>query len=643
MPLAASQPLNERVQMNTPPTSLRGLLAILIAIMWASIGTAAEQPETPRPNILWITCEDISPHLGCYGDTYAVTPNLDRLARQGLRYTRAFATASVCTPARSCLITGVHASSLGTQHLRGPAPLPESVRCFTEYLRRSGYYCSNNVKEDYNFKTPPGAWDESSGTAHWRGRQPRQPFFSVFNLTTTHQGQIRYSAEQFARVNAQLAPGQRHDPAKAPLPPYYPDTPVVRRIVAQLHTQITRMDMQVAGILKQLEEDGLADDTIVFFYSDHGTGLPRHKRWIYDSGTRVPMIVRFPERYRLLAPGEPGTTVDRLVSFVDFAPTVLSLVGLDIPDYMQGRAFLGKQTGRPRDYVFSVRDRVDEVHEFSRTVRDRRWRYIRNYATHRPRMQHSFYSEQTPIRRELRRLAAEDKLTAEPKELMSSTKPAEELYDTQTDPHEVDNLAGSPEHRDTLERLRSVLRKWMLGTRDTGLLPEADMHRRSAGRSPYDMARRTDRFPVARILDAADLVGRGTSTRSRLAALLGDSDAAVRYWAAVGLTAPGADAQGTEDTLRRTLADPSPSVRLAAAEALCRLGHEQDALPVLIDGLGDDDQRVKLQAAIVIVAIGEKARPAIPRINRALAEKAKGNYAQYVRWALRHAAEDLAR
>jgi len=599
---------------------------------WAQATTTAVQ----RPNVLWITCEDISPNLGCYGDAYAVTPNLDRLAEQGVRYTHAFATASVCTPARSCLITGIYASSLGTQHLRGPAPLSKSVRCFTEYLRRAGYYCTNNVKEDYNFATPKAAWDESSRQAHWRGRQPGQPFFSVFNFTTTHQGQIRLPEQQFAQRTARLSADERHDPARAPLPPYYPDTPVVRRDVARLYDLITAMDKQAADVLKQLEEDGLSQQTIVFFYSDHGTGLPRHKRWLYDSGTRVPLIIRFPEEYRQLAPGKPGTTVDRLVSFVDFAPTVLSLLGLGIPAAMQGRAFLGQRAAQPRQYVFAIRDRVDEVYELSRTIRDARYRYIRNYMPHRPRMQLSDYSERTPLRQEFRRLAAVGALHGPPAEFMSPTKPPEELYDTRHDPHEIENLAGSAEHRATLERMRGALRRWMIATRDTGLLPEAEMHARSEGRSPYDMARQTDRFPLVRILDAAEGVGRGPGELPRLRGLLADSDPAVRFWAATGLTVLGAEGRSATEELTPALADPSANVRLAAAEALCRLGREEDGLPIVIEELQHEDQRVRLHAAIVLVAVGEKARGAVPQIRKAIAAGGRGQHATYVAWALNH-------
>ena len=629
------------------PEPLRGFLrtVVLAGAGLAMLGsaTAAEPAGSPRPNVLWITCEDISPNLGCYGDSYALTPNLDRLATESLRYTRAFAAASVCTPARSCLITGVFASSLGTQHLRGAVPLPKQVRCFTEYLRQSGYYCSNNVKQDYNFSTPPGAWDESSRQAHWRKRKPGQPFFSVFNFTTTHQGQIRLAEKQFAQRTARLAPYQRHDPANAPLPPYYPDTPVVRRDVAKLYDLITAMDKQVGDLLGQLEEDGLAEETIVFFYSDHGTGLPRHKRWLYDSGIRVPLIIRFPEKYRHWTPGKPGTTVDRLVSFVDFAPTVLSLAGLEIPAYVQGRVFLGERAAGPRRYVFAVRDRVDEVYEFSRAVRDARYKYIRNYVPHRPRMQYSTYSEQTPTRQEFRRLLAEGKLEGSARDFMKQTKAPEELYDTQSDPHEIRNLADSADHREILRRMRRALRSWMVDTRDTGLLPEAEMHTRAAGGAPYVMARRTGIFPVSRILDAAELVGRGPTARAQQMALLAHPDDAVRYWAATGLAALGPQAGPAEDALKQALDDLDPSVGIAAAEALCGLGREGDALPVLVEGLQHDDPRVRLHAAIALVAIGQKARPAIPQLNNAMKDKGKGQHAVYTRWALAHVLKNLDR
>jgi len=604
-------------------------------------GTAA---AADRPNVLWITTEDLSPVLGCYGDEYAVTPNLDRLADQGVRYSHAFAMASVCTPARSCLITGIYSSSLGTQHLRGEQPLPEGVRCFPEYLREAGYYCTNNVKEDYNFQTPKTAWDESSNKAHWRGRKPGQPFFAVFNFMTTHQSRVRFRGEQLEQVTARLKPEQRHDPARAPLPPYYPDTPVVRRDMAQLYDLVTAMDYQVRDLLDQLDEDGVADETIVFFYADHGSGIPRGKRFLHDSGTRVPMIVRFPEKYQHLAPGKPGTTCERLVSFVDFAPTVLSLVGLPIPETMQGTAFLGKQAGEPREFVYAIRDRVDEVMEMSRSVRDRRWLYIRNYYPHRPRLQHSTYSELTPTRQELRRLAAAGELTGAAADLMRPTKPPEELYDAENDPHQVHNLAAEPEHADRLISMRARLHTWMVATRDTSLLPEVDMCRRSKGGSPYTMAQGEGPFHVARVLNAAELVGRGPGQLDNLREALGDRDTAVKFWAATGLAALGSQAAPAVDDLKAALDDRAPDVRLAAAEVLANLGHEDEALPVLVEHLTDEDPRVRLTAAIHLAAVAERARSKRPQIEAiARGIEPRGTFPMYTRWALDYALQKMGR
>lgn len=617
------------------------LFVIFLGALLVSFATVASAAAPERPNILWITCEDISPNVGCYGDSQATTPNLDRLAGEGVRYTAAFSAASVCSPARSCLITGVYPTSLGTQHLRSRLPIPSEIRCFPEYLRAAGYYCTNNVKEDYNFQTPRECWDESSRQAHWRKRKPGQPFFSVFNLTGTHQSQIRLAPEAFARRTQRLTAAERHDPAEVPLPPYYPDTPVVRRDVANLYDLITAMDKQVGDLLEQLEGDGLTEETIVFFYSDHGTGLPRHKRWLYDSGIRVPLIIRFPEGLRCWAPDQPGAAIDRLVSFVDFAPTVLSLAGLEIPEQMEGRAFLGSRAAEPRKHVFAIRDRVDEVYEMSRAVRDKRFKYIRHYMPHRPMMQHSDYSERTPTRQEFRRLAAEGKLVDAAEAMVRPTKPAEELFDTQDDPHEIHNLAGSPEHRSVLERMREAHRNWVIETRDTGLLQEAEMYRRCEGAAPYSMTREPGEFPKERILQAADLVGRGPAARARLIEMLDDPDSAVRYWATVGLAVLGREAEPAVASLVPLLEDPTPTVRLGAAEALANVGHASEALPVIVKALKDDDGWVRLQAAIVLVAIGENARPAAAEIQEAAADSRKHQATLYVRWALLHALANL--
>ncbi len=453
---------------------MRRLLACatLVAAWQADVNrTWAATPE--RPNILWITCEDISPDLGCYGDTYARTPNLDELARQGVRFTRAFSVSGVCAPSRSALITGMYPTTIGTHHMRCKAVPPPYVKCFTEYLRAAGYYCTNNVKTDYQFDAPVTAWDACSRQAHWRNRARGQPFFSVFNLTVTHESRIRAPDKQFATMTAKLKPGQRHDPAKAVLPPYYPGTPIVRNDWARYYDLITAMDLQVADLLKQLADDGLADSTIVFFYSDHGRGLPRAKRWVYDSGTHVPLIIRWPDGKGA------GTVCDDLVSFIDFGPTVLSLARVEVPSYMQGRAFLGPQAARePHQYVFAARDRMDETYDIIRAVRDKRYKYIRNFKPGRPYAQYIDYMEKMPTMQEMRRLNKERKLVGPQKLFFLPEKPEEELYDLTADPHEVNNLAYSPVHQDVLKRMRTVLEKWMKETDDLGLISEDDLNER---------------------------------------------------------------------------------------------------------------------------------------------------------------------
>ncbi|HYE98815.1 MAG TPA: sulfatase, partial [Planctomycetota bacterium] len=363
----------------------------------------APPPPGDRPNILWITVEDMSPALGAYGDAFARTPHLDRFARESVRYTRAFATAPVCSPARFGLITGMYATTLGTQRLRSAFPVPPHVRGFPSWLRESGYYCSNNVKTDYNVADEPRfiaeAWDASSPQAHWRGRPAGRPFFAVVNDMTTHQTRMSaWPREQFVRdVQSRLSPEEIADPAKVPLPPYFPDTPAARETLARAYDCIAVMDKNVGRILRELADDGLAEDTIVFFFSDHGHGLPRHKRVLHDSGMRVPLLVRFPSKYAHLAPAPPGSTVDRLVSFVDFAPTVLALAGIGRPSHMQGRDFL---RGPERAHVFGARDRVDEAFDVARSVHDGRWLYIRTYMPHLPWHPPSAFSDQSAFARE---------------------------------------------------------------------------------------------------------------------------------------------------------------------------------------------------------------------------------------------------
>jgi uncharacterized sulfatase len=462
----------------------------LVSVVPCEANGQGDPPTRPaRPNILWISAEDLSPDLGTYGDPYAATPTLDRLAREGARFTNAFSAAPVCAPSRSAIITGMYPTTIGSMHMRSKAVPPAGVKAFTEYLRAAGYYCTNRAKTDYNFEAPPSnrppdtVWDDSSEQAHWRNRPDlQQPFFAVFNILTTHESQIRLDDSQFARVTAALVPGARHDPARAQLPPYYPDTPLVRKDWARYYDLISTMDGQVNGILQQLADDGLADRTIVFFWGDHGRGLPRGKRFVYDAGLKVPLIVRWPGEIA------PQTVVDDLVSLMDLGPTVLTLAGVPVPAHMQGRAFLGPGKPLPRAYIFAHRDRMDEAYDMMRAVRDKQFKFIRNFYPGRPYAQHIEYMEEMPTMREWRRrykdhmnaVGPEYGQALNPVQLLffSPEKPAEELYDIVNDPHEVRNLAGSPEHREVLARMRQALGSWQTDTADLGLVPEAELRER---------------------------------------------------------------------------------------------------------------------------------------------------------------------
>lgn len=436
----------------------------------------AAQPV--RPNILWITCEDTSPDLGCYGDPYARTPNLDRLATEGARFLNAFTVAGVCAPSRSGIITGMYPSSIGTHHMRSNAVPPPFVKCFPEYLRAEGYYCTNNLKTDYNFDAPRTAWDESGRNAHWRNRSAGQPFFCVFNIVTTHESRIRAPRDQFESLVAGLRPEDRHDPRQAPLPPYYPDTPIVRRDVGNYYDLVSAMDLEVGRILRELEADGLAGDTVVFFYGDHGRGLTRSKYWIYDSGIHIPLLIRWPGRIA------PGSVADRLVSGIDFGPTVLSIAGIAAPPHMQGRAFLGGHDGGERQYVYAARDRIDEIYDIIRCVRDKRYKYIRNYQPGKPYAQAMYDADRMPTMQEMRRVNFESwtrrnrGLEGPLAVFFAPEKPVEELYDTANDPHEVNNLAGSAEHGRTLVRMRAAHQEWMRETSDLGVVPEMELRER---------------------------------------------------------------------------------------------------------------------------------------------------------------------
>ena len=570
-------------------------------------------PDRPRPNILWLTSEDNGPHLGCYGDRYAVTPHLDALAARGLRYRSCWSNAPVCAPARTTIISGLFPPSTGSEHMRSMTRLPAGFVFYPEALRKAGYYCTNNNKQDYNLETPKSLWDDTSPRAHWKNRRPDQPFFAIFNITVTHESQVR------KRPHVAV-----HDPSQVRLPAYHPDTPETRQDWAQYYDQLTAMDQLVGMRLAELAEAGLVEDTIVFYYGDHGPGMPRNKRWPYNSGLHVPLLLSIPQKYRDRWPADyqPGGQSERLVSFVDLAPTLLSLCGIQPPTYWQGDAFAGPHATTGPAYLHGFRGRMDERYDLVRSVRDTRYVYIRNFMPHKIYGQHVSYMFETPTTRVWQELFLANKLT-DAQSTFWRTKQPEELYDLQEDPDEVHNLIDSPAHQAIRERLRTALREHTLEIRDVGFLPEGEIHARSTDSTPYELGHDPSRYPLERILHQAESASSlAVDSLPALVDGLTDADSAVRYWSAMGILMRGRTAvTQTRQQLVTALNDRSPYVRIVAAEALGRYGETNDqtaALQVLLELARVDQQNVYISLAALnaLDELDQTAAPAAETIRR---------------------------
>lgn len=617
--------MKDRSQRPRSTRPMKRLSLLLSAFIFQLSVFAAE-----RPNILWLTSEDHGPHMGCYGDTFADTPAVDALAAKGMLFKHCWSNAPVCAAARTTIIAGMYSPSTGGQHMRSMVPMPKGTKMYPQFLRETGYYCTNNSKEDYNLVKPDGVWDESSGNAHWKKRTEGQPFFAIFNETCSHESQLR------KRPHVAI-----HDPAKVRVPAYHPDTSEVRQDWAQYYDQVTLADASAGKRLKEIEEAGLAEDTIIFYYADHGSGMSRNKRWPSNSGLHVPMVVYFPEKWKHLAPKEyaAGVKSDRLVSFVDLAPTLLSLVGVQPPEWMQGHAFAGKFQSEPQPFIYGFRGRMDERYDCVRSVTDGRFVYLRNYMPHLSQGQHVAYQFETPSTRVWRKLYDEGKLTPEQSLFWKEPKDAEELYDLQSDPDEVHNLAAKPEHAETLAKMRAAQEGLALKIRDAGMLPEGEMHQRSEGTTPYDMAHDDKLYPLKRILKIA---GEATSMKSDsmadLKAGFADPDSAIRYWSAMGIRMRGADGvSAAHDELVKAAKDSSTYVQVVANWALAKYGSDADreaALPALVDLANWSQHNVftSMSALNAIGDLGDKAKPIADQLKTlpAKGESPDGRFSGYV-------------
>ncbi|RNC85990.1 MAG: DUF229 domain-containing protein [Balneola sp.] len=491
------------------PASLCGtysqrLLVILLLLVKVLGCTTADNESflTEQPNILWLVAEDLSPIIAPFGDSTAYTPNINRLANEGVRYPSLFSTHGVCAPSRAAIITGMYPSGIGANHMRTNSNMdmtrlpayeavpPSHVRMFTEYLREAGYYTSNNSKQDYQFRAPVTAWDESSNFAHWRNREADQPFFSVFNFNITHESGLfepygfkidenrHYESGErqveLAGWNVRLSEEETDilvlKDADFPVPPYLPDTETTRRDLWKVYNNLAEMDRQIGAILDQLEEDGLFENTIIFFYADHGGPLPRQKRLIYDSGLNSPLIIRFPKKYKA------GSIDDQLISFVDFAPTLLSLAGVEPPEHLQGQAFLGEYASpEPRTYIHAATDRLDELTDSRRAVRDQQFKYIRNYRPEQGYYLPVAYREQIPTMNEMLSMRDSGLLDDIQMQWFRESKPEEELFDLENDPHELNNLVKNPEYQSKLSELSTEMDRWLTEIGDDPTLPEKEL------------------------------------------------------------------------------------------------------------------------------------------------------------------------
>lgn len=586
-------------------TPYRFILAVLL--FCTAVSRAAE-----RPNILWITSEDNGVSwVGCYGGTNAKTPAIDQLAKEGFRYLHCFDNAAVCAPTRSVWITGMYGISNGTQPMRSRNLIPhDEIAYYPDLLKKAGYHTSNPGKTDYNIggREDKDCWDYKGGRGKtqygWRMRAPGQPFFAVVNIGDSHESRAHGSLEAVTK-----------DPSKMKLFSYHPDLPVIRKNYAKYAEAVERMDRKVQDTINALKKDGLYENTIIVYNSDHGGVMARSKRFLYASGVHCPLVVRIPESLKKLYPAKkPGMTVDRLVSFVDMPKTWLSLAGAEIPNSLQGRIFLGKDTEPEPAYHLGFRERADERLDHVRLMRDKRFAYHKNYYPFAPAGQHLAYlwkAQATAAWEQHHRAGKTDAVTGR----FFRPRVSEEFYDNANDFDNVRNLIDSPKHQTKIAELKTALRKQQLELRDSGLLPEMMRVRRAAANdiTIYELVRDDKLYPLEKYLDAADLaLVREKKNLKTFTKWLSSEDEGMRWWAIVGLHLLEADVKPARRKLNAALKDDAHEVRIMAAWTLIKIGHSEKALATLDKLLfeGTDNENMLHN---VIDWMGEPALPLVKK------------------------------
>lgn len=566
--------------------ALRNLSLALIVAMYSVPADGSD-----RPNILWIVAEDISPMFGCYDAADAITPNIDSFAKRSHLFRHAYTTAPICSPSRSCLATGMYATSLGSQHLRCKVQLPNEIKPLAQLFRENGYWTSLIGKTDYNFNDQH-LFDHRSGNREkppWTECPKDKPFYAFWNLGSTHEGSGN-RPERAAEALAKLPASAKRDPNRITVPPHHPNSEEMRRIWARYHELITVFDLEFGAAMSKLEEDGLAENTVVFLMSDHGMGLPRYKRWLYSTGLHVPLIVHLPKRYR----GDlPEVAIqESLTSYVDLPATALRLAGIEKPDYFAGQDIFQSP---PREYIFGARDRADDMYDLSRCIFDGRYLYIRHYLPHLPPMQEGYIL--SPVYKEslieLHRLHAAGLDTPQSAKLWKP-RPFEELYDLHGDPHEENNVADRENLKEIKTELARELKTWITETRDSGFLTEPEMHRRAISNktAQHTILQSDLTYPITEILNAADQASRPDGLK-----LFGGEDPALTYWAIQQRIIRNDQSPVATQFFHEQLTNENAMVRATAAGALARIGRTESAIPIFRELLAVQEPNLKLYVA----------------------------------------------
>lgn len=571
--------------------------------------------QQEKPNILWITIEDTSPQfIGAYGNQDAETPHIDKLAEEGVRFTNAFSTGTVCSPSRSTIITGVRTYEMGTGNHRSNYPIPDHIKGFPYYLQQQGYYTTNNSKTDYNVGDAKAftkeAWDESSNKAGWWNREQGQPFFAVFNFMDSHQSRtMTWPYSRYKKnVLEQLAENERISDTAFPMPPLYHDSPAMRKQFARIYNSIKYTDRKIGALLDRLEKDHLKDDTIIFFYADHGEGIPRGKTNGINLGYRVPFIVWVPEKYKDLPPwGIGGVVTDELIDFEDLAPTMISLAGGKKPDHMKGRVLMGEHRSEPVDHLVLSSDRADNGIDMVRSITDGKYLYSRNYMPFMPELRYIRYFEISDIKQQMRQDLAENRLTSLQKHLFEA-RPAEYLYDIENDLWETQNLMSNPDVRPVLKRMRKQLKADILNSRDVMFLPEYEIESLSQTTTPYQFRLDKGNYPINEIYKAASLSGkRGDEVAEQQSELLGSPNKIIRYWAIVGLRSQSSKVLSPYgDDIVDAMQDDYPPVAVTASAIAYQEFNSKEAENFLKDYCKSDSMNLALMAINYLLYVQNK-------------------------------------